>query len=142
MSRQHPENKKSKHEVKNECVQRVGKLAHKHTRCSNKQSTAKGQYQSTLIKQNAHRETLIKQESRKILTKRKKMGLEMNTARTSSPNAANEKKRKLRKYILQVVLCACCSCYNKCRCSEEDVYFPILHWAEEIKQNSAFVLIE
>lgn len=94
---------------------------HTNTR-SNKQSTAKGLYQSTLIKQNAHRETLTKQESRKILTKRKKMGLEMNTARTSSRNAANEKTETTKIHSSSCFVCACCSCYSKCRCSEEDVY--------------------
>ena len=72
----------------------------------------------------------------------------MSPACTSSPNAANEKKKKNKKnrnyknaffklFFVRVVVHATISA-----AAHDDVYFPILHWAEEIKQNSAFVLIE
>ena len=73
----------------------------------------------------------------------------MSPACTSSPNAANEKKTKKKNqnrnyknaffklFFVRVVVLATISA-----AAHDDVYFPILHWAEEIKQNSAFVLIE
>lgn len=59
--------KESKTGEQNEQVQKSRINTHTHTQkqCSNVQSTAKGQYQSTPIKQNAYRETLTKQGSRK-----------------------------------------------------------------------------
>lgn len=45
------------------------KQAHKDTQRCNKQSTAKGQNQSALIKQNAHRETLTEHDSQRYSRK-------------------------------------------------------------------------